>query len=169
MELKNAQFKGYAGFGELPFKNRNCVLQNWNSSYIDVIMATWAAIPSHQYGTCYVQGLPLSTGAAALVAPAATAFPYRGSAFASDAECEFNTKVGEDLANSWTNLHVTSLERAGLCEGAFLNFPYRNLPNYPVKYWSSNADRLSQTRAVWNAQSTNVLQFEQQVPLPMSK
>jgi hypothetical protein len=95
-----ASFKHLTGFVLILFVLfvfHSCFVE---STYIEVILQQWLSIPAYSTAPCYVQGLPLAMGNAALRPSDATAFPFRNAAFASDAECEFSTKTGQGETNA---------------------------------------------------------------------
>jgi hypothetical protein len=183
LALERARFAGERQFNPIPYRTSNCVLSQFTHEAVDVLLERYNALVNSKRAcflfkfffffqksvapapnrACVYLGFALPGRRAS----EDVAFPFSESRYVAELDCSllsdasFNAAV--QLSRDWT----AAFESKGLCAGAFLNFPFRNLTNYPSKYWAGNAARLSQVRRVFNPDPENVLKFEQQVPLLM--
>jgi len=129
-----------------------------------VLLSLFAQMQLHP-SLCYVQGMTLGRVVKS-VAWDQTAFPHRDGTYISDAECDYENNDGtEKFAMGVVESYVSELTKLGMCQGAFLNFPYE-APGFDFAdaYWKGNVERLVSIKQRWNPDPNNVLKYPQQVP-----
>jgi len=100
-------------------------------------------------------------GAAARVAPDATAYAHRKAAYLIQCRATWNRPEGEAANVEWAD--ATRAALVPYTVGTYVNFPDTAIAEWPRAYYGSNVARLAAVKAKYDAR--NVFRFPHAIPL----